>query len=129
MSNYEGTCRFCGRDIGAGHEENCPYFQRKDPKVVKNPFKEFDGLDNRRELMRLLSRLGDGLSFEAGNRRRARFLQSLLGASTNGFDGKPLRATPCSTVEAYHLLIAITGALGVPIEVAARKLERLVANR
>jgi hypothetical protein len=91
-------------------------------------FGSFDGLDNRRLIMRLMGRLGDGVSDGVGCRRRQHFLQSLLGASTTGMAGKPLQVTPCSAVDAYHLFVAITGVLGVKIEDAAKKLERYVRS-
>ncbi len=122
------VCRFCGRDRVASHATDCPYFRRFTPHS-RGQFGTFDGLDNRKALMRLLDRLGDGLSHEDGCKRRAKFLQGLLGDSTTGFDGKPLKASPCTTVEAYHLTVAITGCLGVPIEVAAQKLDRIVSQR
>lgn len=89
-------------------------------------FSPFDGLDNRKTLMCLMSRLGHGLSEGEGGRRRAAFLQSLMGDSRSTLNGLPLEVTPCSAVQGYLLLGAICGALGVPIEDAARKLERWV---
>lgn len=92
-------------------------------------FGSFDGLDNRREIMRLLVRLGDGLSSDQGAARRASFLRALIDLSGNGFAGRLPTVTSCNAVEAYHLFIAITGCLGVPIETAARRLEQEVARR
>jgi len=92
-------------------------------------FGSFCGLDNRRELMRLMVRLGEGLPDEHARRLRARFLQSLLPASTTSMAGLALSVTPCSAVEGYHLLVAITGCLGVPIDEAAARLERLVRSQ
>jgi hypothetical protein len=86
-------------------------------------FGAFDGLDNRKAIMNLMVRLGHGLDEMSAAKKRARFLQRLLPASTSGFFDKPMTVTPCSAVEAYHLFVAITGVLGVPIDVAARKLE------
>ena len=96
--------------------------QTRDPRQ----FASFDGRDNRRELMRLMVRLGEGLPDDLANRRRAAFLQGLMGASEGALAGAGLKVSPCSAVEGYHLLIAITGCLGVPIDVAARKLEAVV---
>lgn len=98
---------------------------RSDPRQ----FGSFEGLDNRKELMRLFVRLGEGLPETMAREKRARFLQSLMGDSTTGLDGKPLAVTPCSAVEAYNLFIAITGVLGVEIDGAAQKLERLVKSQ
>jgi hypothetical protein len=82
--------------------------------------KTFDGLDNRREVMILLQRLGsDG--------RRARFLESLVPHSCRGFAGLPMKvADRCDPVAAYYMLVGITNELGVPIDTAARLLEREV---
>lgn len=95
-------------------------------RYVSGQFGAFDGLDNRRELMSLFVRLGRGLSEGRARSRRAAFLRSLIGGSTVGLDDKPLAVGPCSAVEAYHLFIAITGCLGVKIDEAASRLERLV---
>ncbi len=92
-------------------------------------FSSFDGLDNRRELMSLMVRLGEGLPEDRARARRARFLQGLLGGSTTGLAGNELKVTPCSAVDAYNLFVAITGVLGVPIDAAASRLERLVRGR
>lgn len=27
---YEGYCQFCGREIGTGHEPQCPYYSHPD---------------------------------------------------------------------------------------------------
>ncbi len=91
-------------------------------------FREFDGLDNRKTLMRLMVKLGDGLDEQRAGERRARFLKSLIPASTNGFADRSLQVTPCSAVQGYHLLVAITGCLGVPIDQAARQLEKVVSH-
>lgn len=88
----------------------------------------FDALDNRKEVMILMHRLGDGLDEMRAARRRARFLQSLMGDGTTALAGAPLQVEPCSAVDAFHLFTAITSALQIPIEEAARKLERLVAR-
>jgi hypothetical protein len=86
----------------------------------------FDGLDNRRDLLALLARLGHGLPERQAMMRRARFLRSLLPASETGFAGRPVTVTPCTALEAFHLFLAITSALGVPIETAAGRLEEEV---
>jgi hypothetical protein len=90
-------------------------------------FGAFDGLDNRKELMRLFGKLGEGLSEEQGCSRRQRFLQGLLKTAPK-FGQKPFEVSPCTAVEAYHLFVAITGVLGVPIDEAAQQLERAVRS-
>jgi hypothetical protein len=89
-------------------------------------FDTFDTLDDRREIMTLFARLGDGLPETQAGLRRARFLRSILPESVNGFKAATLRIDPCSAVEAYRLFGAITGCLGVPISVAAAKLTAAV---
>ncbi len=92
-------------------------------------FGSFDGRDNRIALMRMLKLLGRGLPEVVADQRRAAFLQSLIGDSETGLDGRPLQVTPCDPVRAYLLLVAITGCLGVPVEKAAKKLERVVRDQ
>lgn len=78
----------------------------------------FDGLDNRRELMILLERLGS-------DQRRARFLESLIPKSLCGFANAPMRVRGnCDPVAAYFMLVGITNELRVPIGEAARLLEQ-----
>lgn len=89
-------------------------------------FGSFEGLDNRKTLMELFVRLGHGLDEAAAARKRQKFLQGLIGDARGFFDGKPLKVTPCSAVEAYQLFVAITGCLNVGIDAAAAKLQRLV---
>lgn len=82
----------------------------------------FDGLDNRKEVMILLQRLGS-------DRRRADFLESLIPASVNGFAAAPLRvAGACDPVAAYYMLVGVCNELGVPVNEAARRLDRLVSK-
>ena len=88
--------------------------------------RSFDGLDNRRTLMDLFSRLGAGLPTDRANARRARFLQWLIKASNSGWCEKELQVSPCTAVEAYNLFLAITAQLDVPINTGARLLERWV---
>jgi len=89
---------------------------------MKSELETFDGLDNRREVMILLNRLGS-------NGRRAKFLESLIPASLNGFAGCSMKVSGnCDPVVAYHMLVGICNELGVSINEAARKLEREVGN-
>ena len=82
----------------------------------------FDGLDNRREIMILLQRLGS-------DNRRARFLESLIPASAKGFAGCPMTVNgPCDPVTAYYMLVGVTNELGVSINWAARRLDRVVSK-
>lgn len=80
----------------------------------------FDGLDNRREVMILLDRLGS-------DRARAKFLESLIPSSLKGFAGCPMKVTNnCDTVSAYFMLVGVCNELGVSINTAAQKLEATV---
>jgi hypothetical protein len=89
-------------------------------------FGSFDGKDNRQTIMQCFKRMGHGLTDDLAGMRRAGFLQGLLMQSTNGFKDKPSIVDPCTAVEAYHLFVAITGVLGVPIHDAAVLLENVV---
>lgn len=92
-------------------------------------FGSFDGLDNRRELMILLQRLGSKLPLQLANECRAKFLQGLIPHSIGALAGIPIKVQPCDPVSAYHYLVAITGVLEVPIDKAARLLEQEVKRR
>jgi hypothetical protein len=85
---------------------------------VKTEIETFDGLDNRREVMILLERLGsDG--------RRAKFLESLIPSSLKGFAGCPMKVRGnCDPVAAYYMLVGVCNELGVSINEAARRLEK-----
>lgn len=84
--------------------------------------KTFDGLDNRREVMILLERLGS-------DERRARFIESLIPASLNGFAGCPMKVRGvCNPVSAYYMLVGVCNELGVSINEAAQKLDREVSK-
>jgi len=86
-------------------------------------FGSFDGFDNRRDVMRLLARLSQGVPESIGCQRRRAVLVRLMALSTSGFAGKPVDLGPLSTVEAYFAFTALTGCLGVPVEEAAKRLE------
>lgn len=80
----------------------------------------FDGLDNRREVMILLDRLG---SDEA----RASFLCQLTKNSQNGFAGSDVQVVNhCDSVSAYFMMVSICNELGVSINYAAKKLDRII---
>lgn len=90
---------------------------------VKSELETFDGLDNRREIMILLQRLGS-------DRRRARFLESLIPSSLKGFAGCPMRVTGhCDPTTAYYMLVGVCNELGVSINTAAKKLDRVVSKQ
>lgn len=87
---------------------------------MKSEIEVFDGLDNRRELLILLERLGS-------DQRRARFLESLISRSNKGFAGSPVRIDgPCDPIAAYFILVGICNEIGVSINEAARRLENRV---
>jgi hypothetical protein len=91
-------------------------------------FKGFDTLENRRDVFLLLKRLGDGVPDQAGNERRAGFLQGLIYMHDSPFVGKPMTVEPCTAIEAFQLFGAITGCLGIDAERAAIILEKLVQH-
>ncbi len=87
---------------------------------MKSEIETFDGLDNRREIMILLQRLGS-------DRRRAQFLESLIPHSLKGFAGCPMKVNGnCDPVAAYFMLVGVCNELGVSINDVARRLERAV---
>lgn len=90
--------------------------------MPKSELEVFDGLDNRREIMILLERLGS-------DERRARFLESLIPQSLKGFAGCPMKVQGvCDPVRAYFMLVGVCNELGVPINTAARRLEKVVSK-
>lgn len=85
---------------------------------MKSELNTFDGLDNRREIMILLFRLGS-------DQRRARFLESLIPFSLKGFKEAPMRVQGnCDPSAAYFMMVGICNELGVSINNAASLLER-----
>jgi hypothetical protein len=89
---------------------------------MKTELDTFDGLDNRKEVIILLDRLGS-------DRRRARFLESLIPQSLKGFAGCPMEVRgPCDSVRAYFMLVGVCNELGVSINYAARKIDELVSR-
>lgn len=86
----------------------------------KSELATFDGRDNRREIMILLDRLGS-------DKRRARFLESLIPLSLKGFAGCPMKVTNnCDATSAYFMLVSICNEIGVSINEAASRLEKKV---
>ncbi len=83
----------------------------------KSELQTFDGLDNRRELMSMLYRLGS-------DARRKAFIEGMIPLSLKGFAGCPMRVTgACDPVSAYYMLVGVCNELGVSINAAAGKLE------
>lgn len=88
----------------------------------RSELESFDGLDNRREIMILLQRLGSDES-------RARFIESLIPLSLKGFAGCPMKVTgACDEVSAYYMLVGVCNEIGVSINEAARRLDKVVSN-
>ncbi len=86
----------------------------------KSELDVFDGLDNRREIMLMLFRLGS-------DQRRAKFIESLMPHSLNGLAGAPLKVQgQCHPSAAYFMMVSTCNELGVSINTAARKLEQEV---
>ena len=94
-------------------------------------FDTFDNLEDRRELVILFERLGEGLPEPMAMEVRARFLESLIPHSVGALADKPLKANAaeCTPVGAYLLFVAITGILEVPIADAAQLLTNVVRKR
>ena len=89
---------------------------------VKTELDTFDGLDNRKEIMILLQRLGS-------DAERARFLESLIPSSLKGFAGCPMTVSGnCDSVVAYYMLVGVCNELGVSINEAARRLDEEVSH-
>lgn len=92
-------------------------------------FDTFDNVADRKELIILFERLGDGLPDYKAKALRARWLESLIRKSLT-MPAAPLQVSPdsCSPVGAYFLLVQITGVLGVPIREAAKQLDQYVSK-
>lgn len=90
--------------------------------TIHSELQTFDGLDNRKAIMTLLLRLGS-------DARRKMFLESLIPASLKGFAGCPMKVQGnCDPVSAYYMLVSVCNEIGVSINVAASKLERIVKS-
>lgn len=86
---------------------------------MKSELETFDGLDNRREIMILLDRLGS-------NAARAKFIESLIPNSLR-FAGCPLKVQGiCDPIRAYFMLVGVCNELQVPINTAAKLLDKKV---
>jgi hypothetical protein len=91
-------------------------------------FDTFDTLGDRRELVILFQKLGEDLPEALARAARARWLESLIPISVSSLATASMAINPdaCHPVGAYSLFIQIVGVLGVPIRVAAKKLDRFV---
>ena len=88
--------------------------------MPNNELQTFCGLDNRKEVMILLQRLGS-------DARRAKFLESLIPSSNKGFADCPMKVKGnCDSVAAYYMLVGVCNELGVSINEAARRLDKVV---
>jgi hypothetical protein len=84
--------------------------------MMKSELALFDGLDNRREIMAMLVRLGS-------DRARRRFLLSLIPLSLSGLATVPASIQGnCHPTAAYFTMVSICNEVGVSINVAALKL-------
>lgn len=90
---------------------------------MKSELDTFDGLDNRREVMLLLDRLGT-------DQDRANFLSNLVKRSRCGFAGCQVRVVEtCDPVAAYFMFISCCNELGVSVNEGARLLEQEVRKK
>lgn len=96
--------------------------------------KQFDTYDNRedrRELVIMFQRLGEGLPSPMGREVRQKFLEMLFLLSMSGMDKCPVEidVEQCTPVGAYNLFIQFVGVLGVPIDDAAKLLDDCVRKK
>lgn len=89
---------------------------------MKTELEYFDGLDNRKHIMQMLERLGS-------DQRRKAFLESLIPLSLKGFAGCPMKVQGvCDSIRAYFVLVSICNEIGVDINHAAQRLEKVVKH-
>ena len=86
-------------------------------------FGTFDTLEDRRELLILLDKLGGGLPDELAKEKRAAWLQWLARKCKGLPDTAKVNPRVCHPTGAYQLFVHIVGVLGVRIEDAAKWLE------
>lgn len=87
---------------------------------MKPEIETFDGLDNRKDILRMLERLGS-------DHHRAMFIKNLMPMSVMGFSQSPVQLSgPCSPIAAYFLMVNVCNSMGVSINSAVKKLEREV---
>jgi hypothetical protein len=84
----------------------------------------FEGLDNRRDLWKMLDRVGEGLPREMADVERARLLGGMLGTATSPAAAKGFVPQGLSTGDAYFAAIGIAGVLGADMEQFAIGLDR-----
>lgn len=91
-------------------------------------FDTFDTMEDRKELVILFQKMGEGLPEPEAMKVRAKFLEGLIPLSLSSMAATPLKVSPqaCNPLGAYFLFIAIVGVLGVPIADAARKVDAAV---
>ena len=94
--------------------------------MPRQQFGTFDNLEDRREIFRMLKRIGHGKSEDEAAAERGEFVRSLIAGSEPFSAHGCLQTRPTSPWEAYQEFVALTGVLGVPIEDAAQKLEDYV---
>ena len=89
---------------------------------MKSELDTFDGLDNRREVMILLQRLGS-------DQDRANFISKLLTRSKKqGFATCAVKVVNCDPVSAYFMFVSCCNELGVSVNEGARLLEEEVRH-
>jgi len=101
-------------------------------KRASRQFGSFDGLDNRRELWRLLGRLSDWASPAEGCKQRRDFLTWCVQAASKA-SRQPLRFsddTVGTVSESYFAIISLCVFPGwLDLEAVTKRLERMVRGR
>ena len=94
-------------------------------------FGTFDGLDNRKELVRMFDRLLHKTSPEEGKAKVACFIQALVGMGNKFSKRAVVTSAPQNTYEAYAMFAGICGnpAFGLDITKAAQVLEKVVRKQ
>jgi len=94
-------------------------------------FDTFDTKEDRRELVILFQKLGEGLPEPMQNEVRAKWLEMLVLLSMNGMDKCPVEidAKQCSAVGVYNIFVQFVGVLGIKISEAARLLDDCVKKK
>ncbi len=91
-------------------------------------FDTYDNLADRRELVILFQRLGEGLPSPMDREVRKKWLEMLILLSMTGMDECPVKidVEQCTPFGAYQIFVQIVGVLGVPIDDAAKLLDDCV---
>lgn len=97
---------------------------------MSKQFGTFDTKEDRRELVILFQKLGEGLPEIKACEIRGKWLEMLICLS-GGFDSCPAEVNPteCHPVGAYQLFVHIVGVLMVPIKDAVALLEDCVRKK